>query len=161
MAVNNEWRDKQLMGLTGSYGSKGIPGLLFVVPSVCRPKSHGNTGTRLDDTEPPGIYLQGNMPSGGPVLTPKHRERRLTKEEALAYARNFDWIAQPQPYEGPGEMFARGRPEGFFPAGWEELIEAWYECLGRKLDEAIEQSDERRAVLREARAAITGSVSDG
>jgi hypothetical protein len=155
---DQQWRDDQLMGITGGSYQQSIPGLRFVVPAACAPK--GDNRNRGDDTKTPGIYLVGIMPSSGPVLPPKHVERLLTREEALEYARNYDRFARPGPYERPGEMFARGKPEDYYPPTWEAFIEAWYECLARRLDAAITQHESRRSELREVRAALTGRIGE-
>lgn len=148
-----EWRDDELMALGGGFNGRGLPGLRFVVPTACAaPKGKG------DDEKTPGIYLMENMPSSGPAIGPKHAGRLLTREEALEYARAVDWICRPMPYEQKGSMFARDVPDDHYPPTYEALVEAWYECLGRRLKRAIKTAEDRGTKLREVRAALTGEV---
>lgn len=150
---SRDWRDKELMGLDGGPYGRGVPGLRFVVPTVCAPQGKGG-----DDERTPGIYLIANMPSSGPNIGPKHAGRLLTREEALEFARAFDRISKPIPYEQKGSMFARDVEDDHFPPTYAALVEAWYECLGRMLGRAIKTTEDRRTELREVRAALTGQV---
>lgn len=155
---DQRWRDDQLMGMTGAAFSGTIPGLRFVVPVVCRPEGEGTGHNTEDEGRTPGIYLTEIMPRSGPVLPPRHSERHLTREQALEYARGYDKLARPKPYEAPGP--SRGRLEGYYPPTWEALIEAWYECLTCRLGTAIAKAADRQVQLREVRAALTGRTSE-
>ena len=153
MPKDQAWRDAQLMSL-GSHYEGPIPGLSFVVPKALSPKNNGG-----DDTKAPGIYLRERRSTSGPNLPPQHRGRLLGKEEALDYANFFDTFAKPSPDQEPGTMFSRGLPDDYYPPTYTALVEAFYEALGRLLDKAITETENRRAQLRETRAAITGTAA--
>lgn len=148
MARNQEWRDRELMGL-GEYYQGPIPGLRFVVPKALAPESRGG-----DDTKAPGIYLIEGKSNKSPHIRPEHSERLLDRAEAIEYAQAVDRIASPRPAQLPKDD---GDP--FFPPTYAALVEAFYECLGRKLGDALDQLRERETTLRETRAALTGAVS--
>ncbi len=152
MAIDaTEKRDDALMNMRGGYGGGGgaLPGTIFIVPTACKSTHKRSDG---DDTKPPGIYLLDHSRGGNDQFSPTWQGRLLTREEALEFAAAFDALAKPHAYD------PAARHGDYYPGSWVELVTAWYEALGRRINQAVQKAEGRVSELRETRAALTGRV---
>lgn len=153
------WADRQLLGL-----DEPMPQVRALIPLACRTQGHERGGELAVGTAP-GLYLKdfGNRGSGNPgirvefgALQMRHGGGRLLgQHEALVMAAFWDSVAAP--YARSVCPLRDNDVEGFpIPGTFVTLIGEWYGALGRALGRAIDEAEDRRALLREARAAITG-----
>lgn len=136
-----ERMDRLVLG-TGELGA-----LRFVVPeeikSMLGSEAHSFFHASKDV---PGAYIGGWGQNVSPRAMPDHKRRRLSRDQAVAYARLLDSFLAPGGYSRES------------PASFEAFVVAWYDALGRYLSLAQSVAEERASDLRAVKAAITGEV---
>ena len=134
---------------TGEMGA-----LRFVIPEEIKALvSRDSSLVYHANKQLPGIYTR----SWGQHVSPRlldFSDRRLSREEAIEYARMLDRLFSPRPHGG---TLSRSEHR---PSSFEGLVTRWYEALGRFLHIAQETAEKRASDLRTVRAAITGEVDD-
>lgn len=151
-----DWSDEYLLLI-----HEPVPGVRAKVPKVClnnRPTG-GFRSVEPAEGEQPGLYVtqHGQHGSGNPNMEVGHSERLLTQGQALKIAAGFDAVASPS-----RSSVCRLEDDDLeigVPDTYQQLIEAWYPALARRIDRAIERAADERSMLREVRASLTGKVS--
>ena len=134
--------DNMLMRAGGEYG-EAVTGLRFVVPPEADSEGNG------DRVKTPGVYFSAQHPNSSPTMRLRYEERRLTRDEALAWAEHVDQMTRGRTGSGGGDGYPRSHVE---------FVAMWYEALSRRLGAAIEATEKRRVALREVHAALTGGL---
>ena len=159
---DQDWVDKQLMDL-----DEPMPHVKARVPLICR--TNTTNRSELPDGTVPGLYLlpfktrqsggarievafgnenEGHNYYGGGAL--------LGTEDARALAGLWDTVTSPHRSTCCSIRDEEVVDGVLIPDTFLELVDAWYTALGRSLDSAIVQTEEKRSMLREVRAALTG-----
>lgn len=160
-----EWVDSQLMGLR-----EPMPHVTAQVPLICRPSAANQS--ELPEGVMPGLYLKsfairGSGSSGievefGDARSSREPHRRpgllLNPAEAYVYAGFWDTFTSPRRSSCCRIEDGRVAEGVVIPDTFAQLVDAWYTALGRKLDLAIDQVEDKRQLLRETKAALTGTV---
>jgi hypothetical protein len=140
--------DDMLLSAGDGY-DEAVLGLRFVIPPEAHPQGKGSPN------KTPGVYLKQSHPNSSPTARLSHDERLLTPGEALEWAATVDHFARATRAGDGGHH----REDSLYPQSYREFVTMWYEALGRRMDLAVDAVEERRAKLREVRAALTGRAA--